>query len=197
MGIRLSFFLADCRVYSEGVNTKYRYCVSCMKKEELICGRKKRLVSIYTDEEISYLYHHNPTYLGLVRSDALTIRLFSQLSCSADPGELFLSPDSRDLLRMHRRLFPPFPLHFAASFFWVILRRAQTVTWSQDWEASSQNAAKHTCCSSCRTLCVLNAGFSFSFKEHYSHAAKLKLELFHLLHHLTSFRFPNESLSYL
>lgn len=29
------------RVYSKGVNTKCRYWVSCMKKEEVICGRKK------------------------------------------------------------------------------------------------------------------------------------------------------------
>lgn len=96
---------------------------------------------------------------------------------------------------MHRRLFPPFPLHFAASFFQVILRGAQTVIWSQNWEASSPNTVKHTRCCSCRTPCALNAGFSFSFKDCYSHAVKLKLKLFHLLHHLTLFRFPNESLS--
>lgn len=54
---------------------------------------------------------------------------------------------------------------------------------------------KHTCCCSCRTLYVLNAGFSFSFKEHYNHAVKLKLKLFNLLHQLTLFGFPNESLS--
>jgi len=48
---------------------------------------------------------------------------------------------------------------------------------------------KHTRCCSCRTQYVLNVGFSFSFKKHYSHA------LFHLLHHLTLFRFPSESLS--
>lgn len=50
---------------------------------------------------------------------------------------------------------------------------------------------KHACCCSCRTLYVLNAGFSFSFKEHYSHAVKI----LHDLHFLTLFRFLNESLS--
>lgn len=78
-----------------------------------------------------------------------------------------------------------------ASFFWVILRRAQSVIWSQYWEASSQNTVKRSYCCSCRTPYVLNAGFSCSFKERYSHAVKL----LHVLHFLTLFGFPNESLS--
>lgn len=54
---------------------------------------------------------------------------------------------------------------------------------------------KHTGCWRCRTLSVLNAGFSFIFKEHYRYAVKLKIKFFALLYHLTLFRFPNESLS--
>lgn len=42
---------------------------------------------------------------------------------------------------------------------------------------------------------MLNARFSFIFKDHCSHTVKLKLKLFDLLYHLTLFRFPNESLS--
>lgn len=54
---------------------------------------------------------------------------------------------------------------------------------------------KHTGCWRSRTLSVLNAGFSFIFKELYSHAVNFKLKLFDLLYYLMLFRFPNESLS--
>jgi len=97
-----------------------------MRKEDIICSKKKvRCHFILNKKSLSCLYH---TYLGLVRPDALTVRLFSQFSCSADPREQFLSPDSHDLPHVHRRLFPPFPLHFASSFFQIILRRAHRVS---------------------------------------------------------------------
>lgn len=75
----------------------------------------------------SFLNHHNSTYLGLIRTDAQPIRLFSQFSYSVDSREYFLTPNAYDLPHMPRRHFPPFPLPFTAFFFQVILRRAERV----------------------------------------------------------------------
>lgn len=57
---------------------------------------------------------------------------FTPSSAIVDPREYFLSPDAHDLPHMPRRHFSPSPLHLAASFFQVILRRAVRVIWSQD-----------------------------------------------------------------
>lgn len=130
-GMSLFFFTADCKsreyLAKEQIeNADRRH--QCMRKEKDV--KNKSLLSIYTEWEIPFLYHHNPTYLARVRTDALPIRFFSQFCYSVDPREYFLSPDAHDLPHMPRRHFSPSPLHLADSFFQVILRRAVRVIWS-------------------------------------------------------------------